>query len=77
MAELQTLPARSGRAVRLETGEAIRIVNTHGSQVVDTWAFNAEDLREFMSMEHTAPDHRHHLSDQGGHQLTPTAAGRS
>lgn len=52
---LQTLPARSGRAVRLAAGEAIRIVNTHGAQVVDTWAFNANDLTEHMSMEHTRP----------------------
>jgi uncharacterized protein YcgI (DUF1989 family) len=52
---LQTLPARTGRAVRLAKGAAIRIVNTHGTQVVDTWAFNANDLREHMSMEHTRP----------------------
>lgn len=52
---LETLPARSGRAVRLAPGEAIRIVNTHGSQVVDTWAFHAHDLREHMSMEHMRP----------------------
>jgi hypothetical protein len=50
--ELHTLPARRGRAVRLKKGESIRIINTHGQQVVDTWAFNADDLREFMSMEH-------------------------
>lgn len=50
--ELFTLPARSGRAVRIRAGEAIQIINTHGSQVVDTWAFNAEDLTEFMSNEH-------------------------
>ena len=49
---LQTVPARRGRAVRIAAGQAIRIVNTHGSQVVDTWAFNADDLSEFMSMEH-------------------------
>jgi hypothetical protein len=29
------------------------VINTHGSQVVDTWAFNSTDLREFMSMEHS------------------------
>jgi uncharacterized protein YcgI (DUF1989 family) len=29
------------------------VVNTHGSQVVDTWAFNAADLTEWMSMEHS------------------------
>ena len=50
--DLSTLPARSGRAVRLGTGEAIQIVNTHGSQVVDTWVFSAEDMSEFLSNEH-------------------------
>lgn len=47
-----TLPARSGKAVRLARGQALKIINTHGQQVVDTWAFNADDLGEFMSMEH-------------------------
>ena len=53
--EVLTIPARRGRAVRLGEGQAIRIVNTHGQQVVDTWCFNADDLREFMSMEHIRP----------------------
>jgi uncharacterized protein YcgI (DUF1989 family) len=52
MSELITIPARHGKAARLARGQSIRIVNTHGNQVVDTWAFNAADLREFMSMEH-------------------------
>jgi len=46
------VPARRGRAVRLEQGQAIKIINTHGSQVVDTWCFVADDLSEFMSMPH-------------------------
>jgi uncharacterized protein YcgI (DUF1989 family) len=50
--ELYTIPARRGRAARLNAGQAIKIVNTHGEQVVDTWAFSAEDLGEFMSNEH-------------------------
>jgi uncharacterized protein len=50
--EVFTIPARKGRACRLSRGQAIRIINTHGAQVVDTWAFSAEDLSEFMSMEH-------------------------
>ncbi|MHA1601283.1 MAG: DUF1989 domain-containing protein [Alphaproteobacteria bacterium] len=53
--DLQTVPARRGRAVRLNKGNAIKIINTHGQQVVDTWAFNADDLGEFMSMEHLRP----------------------
>ena len=44
MAPLQEIPARQGRAVRLAKGQRIKLINTHGSQVVDTWAFNAADL---------------------------------
>jgi uncharacterized protein YcgI (DUF1989 family) len=53
--ELKTIPARHGRAQRLTKGQSIKIINTHGSQVVDTWCFSAENLREFMSMEHMRP----------------------
>ncbi|HEN3287732.1 TPA: urea carboxylase-associated family protein [Yersinia enterocolitica] len=51
--EVYTVPARSGRAVRLKKGQVIRIINTPGSQVCDTWLFNSADLSEFSSMEHT------------------------
>jgi uncharacterized protein YcgI (DUF1989 family) len=47
------LPARQGRAYRLAKGESIKIVNIHGSQVVDAWALAPPDLREHMSMPHT------------------------
>ena len=53
MSGLILVPARQGRAQLMVAGQLIRIVNTHGSQVVDTWAFNAVDLDECMSMEHT------------------------
>ncbi len=53
--ELFTIPARRGRAARLSKGQSIQIVNTHGAQVVDTWAFSTEDPRECMSMEHIRP----------------------
>lgn len=48
-----TIPARRGKARRIREGETVKVINTHGQQVVDTWAFNARDLREFMSMEHS------------------------
>jgi len=51
--ERQTIPACRGVATRLGRGEHIRVINTHGSQVVDTWAFCDPDLEEFMSMEHS------------------------
>ncbi|MCW3476234.1 urea carboxylase-associated family protein [Limobrevibacterium gyesilva] len=47
------IPARYGKAVRLKAGEALKIINTHGNQVLDTWAFNANDPSEYMSMAHT------------------------
>ncbi|MCH9020526.1 MAG: urea carboxylase-associated family protein [Proteobacteria bacterium] len=53
--EIITIPARSGKAARLARGQSVKVINTHGEQVVDAWAFNAEDLSEFMSMEHWRP----------------------
>ncbi|HEY4610859.1 MAG TPA: urea carboxylase-associated family protein [Ilumatobacteraceae bacterium] len=52
-ADEQVLPARSGVALRLDTGDRLRVVNTHGSQVVDLWAMAAEDVLESMSMPHS------------------------
>jgi hypothetical protein len=37
----------------MRQGQSIRLINTYGTQVVDTWAFNAHNLGERMSMEHT------------------------
>lgn len=48
-----TVPASHGHALRLRAGEALRIINTHGTQVVDCWAWNAYDLDEYMCMEAT------------------------
>lgn len=42
-----------GVAIPVTKGESLRIVNLEGGQVVDTWALNAEDPSEVMSMEHT------------------------
>jgi uncharacterized protein len=47
------VPARTGKAVELRAGSAVKLINTRGSQVVDTWGFNRADLSEHMSMEHT------------------------
>ena len=53
MNNLTQVPARQAKAQRVDAGQHIQIVNTRGTQVVDTWAFNADDLGEWMSMEHT------------------------
>ena len=50
---LITIEARRGKAAFVDRGQHVKLINTHGQQVVDTWAFNRADLTEFMSMEHS------------------------
>lgn len=50
---VHVIPARRGVAARVAKGQVVTVINTHGSQVVDTWAFCADDIAEFMSMEHS------------------------
>lgn len=52
MDKLEAVPARQGRALRLSRGQRLKLVNSHGTQVLDFWAYNAADPREFLSMEH-------------------------
>jgi len=53
MGNLEIVPARHGRAIKLSRGQTIQIVSVHGTQVLDLWAFNKDDLGEYLSMEHT------------------------
>ena len=53
MAARIAIPARKGKAAEVRAGQRIKVINTHGQQVVDTWAFSRKDMTEFMSMEHT------------------------
>ena len=53
MTSLITIPARKGKSTVLRQGAVLRLVNTHGGQVVDTWAFTRDDLGEYMSMAHS------------------------
>lgn len=46
------IPARSGTAVPLHAGQALRVINTHGGQVVDMWAF-VDGSSEHLSMPHS------------------------
>jgi uncharacterized protein len=53
MPDIQEIPARQGRAVKVARGQALQIINTFGHQVVDFWAFDARNLGIYLSMEHT------------------------
>jgi uncharacterized protein YcgI (DUF1989 family) len=39
--------------VRVRPGDLLRVINTHGSQVVDSWAISIKEPRQYSSMEHT------------------------
>ncbi|KAH8816854.1 hypothetical protein F5884DRAFT_748330 [Xylogone sp. PMI_703] len=56
MSSLTTIPARHGIATHLKAGQTIKVINTHGTQVVDTWAFTlspTDAISTQMSMQHT------------------------
>lgn len=48
-----TVPGSHARAVRVAAGATIRVVNTHGTQVVDFWALRADRPEIAMSMQHS------------------------
>lgn len=53
MEKMMEIPAQQGDAVRVAAGQSITVVNTHGGQVVDMWAFREDDPNEHMSMPHS------------------------
>ena len=52
MSEQVIVPARRGTAVAVLAHRSIQIINTHGGQVVDMWAFDPRGP-EHMSMPHS------------------------
>jgi uncharacterized protein YcgI (DUF1989 family) len=53
VAESLHVPAREGRAVRIEADRRLRVIDLEGGQVADTWAFVADDPGELHSAQHT------------------------
>ena len=68
MTTLHTVPARRGKAAFVNKGQSIKIINTHGTQVVDFWAFVAGHLTEFTGMEQCRATWKH-LYPQTGDAL--------
>ncbi len=46
------VPARQGRAVRMKSGQTLKLTNVHGTQVCDFFAIVDGGSQEFLSMEH-------------------------
>jgi hypothetical protein len=51
--QIQEISGGAGLALAIKKGQALRLVNTFGSQVVDTWALAGADTSEYLSVEHT------------------------
>ena len=68
--DTKTLPASHGVAITLNKGQMLKVINTYGKQAIDTWAFNAADVYEFMSMEHTRAGLEKIIPDPGDPLLT-------
>ena len=49
------VPAREGKAFRVSEGELVKIIDLRGGQAVDLFAFNVENVKEYLSAEHTRP----------------------
>ncbi len=64
------IPARKGKAATVKKGQQIKLINTHGTQVVDTWAFNAADVSEFLSFPHTHTQTEHLIPRVGDVMVT-------
>jgi uncharacterized protein YcgI (DUF1989 family) len=48
-----TIPASEGRAVRLSKGKRLRLTTPKGNQAADFFAFNAENVGEWLSCPHS------------------------
>jgi len=38
------IPARHAKAALVKKGRSVKVINTHGTQVVDCWALNPDNL---------------------------------
>ncbi len=76
MGTVYTIPARRGKAARLNKGQAIKIMNPHGKQIVDTWAFVAGSTLEYMGMEQCRAFWQKALSHRGRQDDHQSPAGR-
>ncbi len=47
------VPARDGRAITVNRGQRIRITTPKGAQAADFFAYNAADVNEWLSANHT------------------------
>ena len=67
---MKSIPARRGKAALVKQGQHVKVINTHGQQVVDTWAFAYPEVIEFMSMEHSRTSLARIMANVGDSMVT-------
>jgi uncharacterized protein len=50
---LSVIPGGESAAVSLSAGQAVKLVNVHGTQTVDMWCLEAAETEQYLSVEHT------------------------
>jgi uncharacterized protein len=53
MPTLIEVPGREARAAKVPSGGSFKVIDIEGGQVVDMFAFSADDVREYQSAEHS------------------------
>lgn len=66
----QIIPAKFAKAAFVKRRQKIKVINTHGTQVVDCWALNASNMLEYMSMEHCRVDLERYKPKTGDTMVT-------
>jgi uncharacterized protein YcgI (DUF1989 family) len=68
--ERLTIPARHAKAALVKKRQLIKVINTHGTQVVDCWALCADNMTEYMSMQHCRVELEHYQLGKGDQLVT-------
>jgi uncharacterized protein len=50
---LTAIPGGESAAILLKVGQGVKLINTHGTQTVDTWCLGTSEATEYLSVEHT------------------------
>ena len=71
MADQQLIPARHGVATFVPAGQTIKIINTSGTQVIDTWAFALPNPEPKKSEAEQKQEAKEEPAQAGAQKATP------
>lgn len=74
MSEQQLIPARHGTATFVPAGQVIKIINTSGTQVIDTWAFALPNPEPKNAAADKKQEEKEAPAQAGAQKATPAKA---